>query len=129
MDVTITKAPITTVTASVDAPVKGQPLDFTAPLPAAHRTASRRWSGSKALPTPARLSPTLPPPRLSSSTTQNHLKANPGETFDEKFKTGAANGDYSVTRVSNTELLLTKAYPQTGSVKVTKVEIGGAAPT
>ena len=130
VDVTITKAPITTVTASVDAPVKGQPLDFTGTVAsgAPYSITKVEWfEGTTDTGTPVTNPATAKAEQFYYA--RITLKANPGETFDEKFKTGAANGDYSVTRVSNTELLLTKAYPQTGSVKVTKVEIGGAAPT
>ena len=130
VDVTITKAPITTVTASVDAPVKGQPLDFTGTVAsgAPYSITKVEWfEGTTDTGTPVTNPATAKAEQFYYA--RITLKANPGETFDEKFKTGAANGDYSVTRVSNTELLLTKAYPKTGSVTVTKVQIGGTAPT
>ena len=130
VDVTITKAPITTVTASVDAPVKGQPLDFTGTVAsgAPYSITKVEWfEGTTDTGTPVTNPATAKAEQFYYA--RITLKANPGETFDEKFKTGAANGDYSVTRVSNTELLLTKAYPKTGSVTVTKVQIGGAAPS
>lgn len=125
--VTISKAPITTVTASVDAPVKGQPLDTTVDIgTATGYTAAVEWyEGTTATGSP--VTGTAKPSQFYYA--KITLKANTGETFDEKFKTGDINGDYSVTRVSDTELTLTKAYPKTGSAVVTKVEIGGAAPT
>ena len=128
--VTIPKAPITTVTASVDAPVKGQPLDFTGTVAsgAPYSITKVEWfEGTTDTGTPVTNPATAKAEQFYYA--RITLKANSGETFDEKFKTGAANGDYSVTRVSNTELLLTKAYPKTGSVTVTKVQIGGTAPT
>ena len=128
--VTIPKAPITTVTASVDAPVKGQPLDFTGTVAsgAPYSITKVEWfEGTTDTGTPVTNPATAKAEQFYYA--RITLKANSGETFDEKFKTGAANGDYSVTRVSNTELLLTKAYPKTGSVTVTKVQIGGAAPS
>lgn len=128
--VTIPKAPITTVTASVDAPVKGQPLDFTGTVAsgAPYSITKVEWfEGTTDTGTPVTNPATAKAEQFYYA--RITLKANSSETFDEKFKTGAANGDYSVTRVSNTELLLTKAYPKTGSVTVTKVQIGGTAPT
>ena len=130
VDVTITKAPITSVTASVDAPVKGQPLDFTGTVAsgAPYSITKVEWyegtndSGTK-----------LPNPTTAKAEQFYYakitLKANSGETFDKKFKTGAANGDYSVTRVSDTELLLTKAYPKTARAEVTKVQIASTPPS
>ena len=128
--VTIPKAPITTVTASVDDPVKVQPLDFTGTVAsgAPYSITKVEWfEGTTDTGTPVTNPATAKAEQFYYA--RITLKANSGETFDEKFKTGAANGDYSVTRVSNTELLLTKAYPKTGSVTVTKVQIGGTAPT
>ena len=128
--VTITKAPITTVTASVDAPVTGQPLDFTGTVAsgAPYSITKVEWfEGTTDTGTPVTNPATAKAEQFYYA--RITLKANPGETFDEKFKTGAANGDYSVTRVSNTELLLTKAYPKTGSVTVTKVQIAGTPPS
>ena len=130
ISVVVPKAPITTVTASVDAPVKGQPLDFTGTVAsgAPYSITKVEWfEGTTDTGTPVTNPATAKAEQFYYA--RITLKANPGETFDEKFKTGAANGDYSVTRVSNTELLLTKAYPKTGSVTVTKVQIGGAAPS
>ena len=130
ISVVVPKAPISSVTASVDAPVKGQPLDFTGTVAsgAPYSITKVEWfEGTTDTGTPVTNPATAKAEQFYYA--RITLKANSGETFDEKFKTGAANGDYSVTRVSNTELLLTKAYPATGSVKVTEVRIGGAAPT
>ena len=127
--VTITKAPITSVTASVNVPVKGEKLDFTVDTgTATGYTAAVEWyegtndSGTK-----------LPNPTTAKAEQFYYakitLKANSGETFDKKFKTDTVNGDYSVTRVSDTELLLTKAYPKTARAEVTKVQIASTAPS
>ena len=127
---TILKAPITSVTASVDAPVKSQPLDFTGTVAsgAPYSITKVEWfEGTTDTGTPVTNPATAKAEQFYYA--RITLKANPGETFDEKFKTGAANGDYSVTRVSNTELLLTKAYPKTGSVTVTKVQVAGTPPS
>ena len=125
--VTIPKAPITTVTASVDAPVKGQPLDTTVDIGAATGyTAAVEWyEGTTATGSP--VTGTAKPGQFYYA--RITLTANSGETFDEKFKTGTISGAYSVTRNSETELYLTKAFPKTNDAVVTEVRIGGAAPT
>lgn len=125
--VTIPKAPITSVTASVDAPVKGQPLDTTVDIgTATGYTAAVEWyEGTTATGSP--VTGTAKPSQFYYA--KITLTAKPGETFADTLTTDSVIGDYSVTRVSNTELTLTKAYPKTDSVKVTKVQIGGAAPT
>lgn len=122
--VTIPKAPITTVTASVDAPVKGQPLDTTVDIGAATGyTGTVKWyvGETEATETSAKAN--------TEYTAKITLKANTGESFADTLTTGSMIDVYSVTRVSDTELTLTKAYPKTDTVKVTKVQIGGAAPT
>ena len=125
--VTIPKAPITTVTASVDAPVKGQPLDTTVDIgTATGYTAAVEWyEGTTATGSPV-TGKAKPSQFYYAKIT---LKANTGETFADTLATDSVIGDYSVTRVSDTELTLTKAYPATGSAVVTKVQIAGAAPT
>ena len=125
--VTIPKAPITTVTASVDAPVKGQPLDTTVDIGAATGyTAAVEWyEGTTATGSP--VTGTAKPGQFYYA--RITLTANSGETFDEKFKTGTISGAYSVTRNSETELYLTKAFPKTNDAVVTKVQIAGTPPT
>ena len=125
--VTIPKAPITSVTAKVDAPQKGVELDTTVDIGGATAyTAAVEWyEGTTATGSPV-TGKAKPSQYYYAKIT---LKAKPGETFDEKFKTGTVNGDYSVTRVSNTELLLTKAYPATADAEVTKVQIAGTPPS
>ena len=124
--VTIPKAPITTVTASVDAPVKGQPLDTTVDIgTATGYTAAVEWyEGTTATGSPV-TGKAKPSQFYFAKIT---LKANPGETFADTLATDSVIGDYSVTRNSETELYLTKVY-ETASAVVTKVQIGGAAPT
>ncbi|HCI67984.1 MAG TPA: hypothetical protein DER17_02965 [Oscillibacter sp.] len=125
--VTITKAPITTVTASVDAPVKGQALDTTVDIGAATGyTAAVEWyEGTTDTGSP--VTGTAKPSQFYYA--KITLKANTGETFADTLTTGSMIDVYSVTRVSDTELLLTHSFPKTDTVKVTKVQIGGAAPT
>ena len=124
--VTIPKAPITSVTASVDAPVKGQPLDTTVDIGAATGyTAAVEWyEGTTATGSP--VTGTAKPSQFYYA--KITLKANPGETFADTLATGSTIGDYSVTRNSETELYLTKVY-ETASAVVTKVQIAGTAPT
>ena len=125
--VTIPKAPITSVTASVDAPVKGQPLDTTVDIGGATGyTAAVEWyEGTTATGSP--VTGTAKPSQFYYA--KITLKANPGETFADTLATDTIIGNYSVTRVSDTELTLTKAYDKTASAVVTKVQIAGAAPT
>ena len=124
--VTIPKSPITSVTASVDAPVKGQPLDTTVDIGGATGyTAAVEWyEGTTATGSPV-TGKAKPSQFYYAKIT---LKANPGESFADTLATGSTIGDYSVTRNSETELYLTKVY-ETASAVVTKVQIAGAAPT
>ena len=124
--VTIPKSPITSVTASVDAPVKGQPLDTTVDIgTATGYTAAVEWyEGTTATGSP--VTGTAKPSQFYYA--KITLTAKPGETFADTLATGSTIGDYAVTRNSDTELFLTKVY-ETGSAVVTKVEIGGAALT
>ena len=124
--VTIPKAPITTVTASVDAPVKGQALDTTVDIgTATGYTAAVEWyEGTTATGSP--VTGTAKPSQFYYA--KITLKANTGETFADTLTTGSTIGDYSVTRNSETELYLTKVY-ETASAVVTKVQIAGTAPT
>ena len=124
--VTIPKSPITSVTASVDAPVKGQPLDTTVDIgTATGYTAAVEWyEGTTATGSP--VTGTAKPSQFYYA--KITLTANPGETFADTLATGSTIGDYAVTRNSDTELFLTKVY-ETGSAVVTKVVIAGTAPT
>ena len=125
--VTIPKAPITTVTASVDAPVKGQALDTTVDIGTATGYTSKvEWYKGNAA-TGSTVSGKAE--ANTEYTAKITLKANTGESFADTLTTGSMIDVYSVTRVSDTELLLTYSFPETGSVKVTEVRIGGAAPT
>ena len=124
--VTIPKAPITSVTASVDAPVKGQPLDTTVDIGAATGyTAAVEWyEGTTATGSP--VTGTAKPSQFYYA--KITLTAKPGESFADTLATGSTIGDYSVTRNSETELYLTKVY-ETASATVTKVQIASTAPS
>ena len=126
--VTIPKAPITSVTASVDAPVKGQPLDTTVDIGTATGYTSKvEWyEGTTATGSP--VTGTAKPSQFYYA--KITLTAKPGETFADTLATGIMTSEgYEITRVSDTELLLTRNFPKTDTVVVTKVQIGGAAPT
>ena len=123
LSATILKAPIASVSASVEKPEAGKKLDFTGSVDssAPYKITKVEWfestndSGTPVTDTTA-----------TAKAEQYYyaritLTAKSGETFAEKFKTGANNGDYSVTRNSDTELYLTKAYPKTGSLPAASV--------
>ena len=124
--VTIPKAPITSVTASVDAPVKGVELDTTVDIgTATGYTGTVEWyEGTTATGSP--VTGTAKPSQFYYA--KITLTAKPGETFADTLTTDSVIGDYSVTRNSETELYLTKVY-ETASAVVTKVQIAGTAPT
>lgn len=124
--VTIPKAPITTVTASVDAPVKGQPLDTTVDIgTATGYTAEVEWYEGTAV-TGSPVTGTAKPSQFYYA--KITLTAKPGESFADTLTTGSTIGDYSVTRNSETELYLTKVY-ETASAVVTKVQIASTPPS
>ena len=127
VDVTIIKAPITSVTAKVDAPQKGVELDTTVDIGGATGyTAAVEWyEGTTATGAPV-TGKAKPSQYYYAKIT---LTANPGETFADTLTTGKIIDIYSVTRVSDTVLTLTKAYDKTADAKVTKVQIAGTAPT
>ena len=127
VDVTIIKAPITSVTAKVDAPQKGVELDTTVDIGGATGyTAKVEWyEGTTATGSPV-TGKAKPNQFYYAKIT---LKANPGETFADTLTTGKIIDIYSVTRVSDTVLTLTKAYDKTADAEVTKVQIAGTPPT
>ena len=110
--VTITKAPISSVTASVETPVAGQPLDFngTVDSGAPYSISKVEWFES----TNATGTPVTGPATAKAKQyyyARITLTANPGETFAESLRNGDAtpNG-YSITRDGDGKLLLTKVY-------------------
>ena len=123
--VTIPKAPITTVTASVDAPVKGQPLDTTVDIGTAtgYTDAVEWYEGTGA--TGSAVTGNAKPNQVY--TAKITLTAKPGESFADSvtIPTGYTKDSSS----TSSKLVLTKTFPATGSVTVTKVQIGGTAPT
>ena len=125
--VAITKAPITSVTAKVDAPQKGVELDTTVDIGGATGyTAKVEWyEGTTATGTPV-TGKAKPSQYYYAKIT---LTANSGETFADTLTTGSIIDIYSVTRVSDTVLTLTKAYDKTADAEVTKVQIASTPPS
>ena len=123
--VTIPKAPITTVTASVDDPVKVQPLDTTVDIgTATGYTGAVEWyEGTGA--TGSAVTGNAKPNQVY--TAKITLTAKPGESFADSvtIPTGYTKDSSS----TSSKLVLTKTFPQTGSVTVTKVQIAGTPPS
>ena len=122
---TILKAPITTVTASVDDPVKVQPLDTTVDIgTATGYTGAVEWYEGTGVTGSAVTGNAKPNQVYTAKIT---LTAKPGESFADSvtIPTGYTKDSSS----TSSKLVLTKAFPATGSVKVTSVEIGGPNPS
>lgn len=122
--VTIPKAPITSVTASVDAPVKGQPLDTTVDIgTATGYTAAVEWYKGNAA-TGSTVSGKAEPNQIY--TAKITLTASSGESFAEgvTLPTG-----YTKVSADATTIVLTKDFPATTDAVVTKVQIASTAPT
>ena len=124
--VTIVKAPIASVTASVTDPVAGQPLDFTGTVaPGAPYSITKvEWfEGTNASGTPVTNPATAKAKQFYYA--RITLTAKSDETFAESLD-NTISDIYSVTRNSETKLYLTKAYHETGSLPAASVT---AAPT
>ncbi len=101
--VTIPKAPISSVTiADLDAPVKGAAPDTNVTVTPAGLTAAVNWFDD-ATPVTGTFAASTP------YTVKIKLTASGGDNFAETVTAG----DYTVTRNSDTELLLTKTFPKT----------------
>ena len=106
--VTIPKAPITSVSAKVDAPQKGVALDTSVDLGSATAyTGAVKWyvGETEATETIAKAN--------TEYTAKITLTANPGESFDAALDSTTTTEGYEVKKVSNTELLLTKTFDAT----------------
>lgn len=126
----IPKAPITTVTASVDAPVKGQPLATTVDIgTATGYTGTVEWyEGTGASGTALSMPTTAGADQIYS--VKITLTANPGESFDKSLKDDKITSEgYQITRDGDTKLLLTRNFPATASAVVTKVQIASTPPS
>ena len=106
--VTIPKAPITSVSAKVDAPQKGVALDTTVDVGGATAyTGTVKWyvGETEATETIAKAN--------TKYTAKITLTAGSGESFDAALDNTTTTEGYAVKKVSNTELLLTKTFPKT----------------
>ena len=125
--VTIAKAPIASVTASVEKPEAGAALDFggTVASGAPYSITKVEWfEGTNASGTPVTDPATAKAEQFYYA--RIALTANTDETFAASLDGGMVNSDgYAVTRKSETELYLTKVY-ETGSLPPASVT---AAPT
>ena len=122
--VTITKAPITSVTAKVDAPQKGKALDTTVDIGTATGYTSKvEWYKGNAA-TGSTVSGKAEANQVY--TAKITLTASSGESFDAALDNTTTTEGYAVKKVSNTELLLTKTFdatadkdPLPGTVSIT----------
>ena len=106
--VTIPKAPITSVSAKVDAPQKGVALDTTVDVGGATAyTGTVKWyvGETEATETIAKAN--------TEYTAKITLTAGSGESFDAALDNTTTTEGYAVKKVSNTELLLTKTFGAT----------------
>ncbi len=106
--VTIPKAPITSVSAKVDAPQKGVALDTSVDLGGATAyTGAVKWyvGETEATETIAKAN--------TEYTAKITLTANPGESFDAALDSTTTTEGYEVKKVSNTELLLIRTFDAT----------------
>ena len=117
----IPKAPISSVTASVETPVAGAALDFTGTVAASapYSISKVEWfEGTNATGAPVTGPATAKAQQFYYA--RITLKTATGETFAEALN-DTHSGIYAVTRNSETELYLTKAYDKTGSLPAASV--------
>ena len=118
---TILKAPISSVTAKVDAPQKGVTLDTSVDLGGAMAyTGTVKWyvGETEATETIAKAN--------TEYTAKITLTASSGESFDAALDNTTTTEGYAVKKVSDTELLLTKTFPATTGKDATTIS---AVPT
>lgn len=111
--VTITKAPISSVSATVAQPVKGYPLDTSVSVPsAAGYTADVMWKADNMTVTGDAQADTVYTALIT-------LKAKEGESFSSSLNNTTTPGDYSIEWLNSTELLLTKEFDRTNLKETT----------
>ena len=115
--VTIPKAPITSVSATVNQPVKGQPLDTVVSVPgAAGYTAEVMWKNDGVTVTGNALADTVYTAFIT-------LKAKEGETFATTLNNIQTSSGYTIQMLNSTTLQLTKTFESTGSKTMTAINI------
>ena len=107
--VTITKAPITSVSATVSQPVKGHPLDTSVNVYGATAyTATVMWKDVE-----ENMTATGDAKPGKIYTALITLKAKEGESFSSSLNNTTTPGGYSIEWLNSTELLLTKEFDRT----------------
>jgi peptidoglycan-binding domain 1 protein len=114
--VTITKAPIDSVTASVETPVAGQALDFTGTVgsSAPYSISKVEWFEGTNVGSDTSVTDPTTAKAKQYYFARITLTAKSGETFAESLD-DTMSGDYLVTRNSDKVLYLTHSFPATGS--------------
>ena len=117
--VTILKPPITSVSATVSQPVKGQPLDTTVNVGDATRyTAEVMWKDVE-----ENMTATGDAKPGKIYTALITLRAKEGETFATTLNNIQTLGGYTIQRLNSTELLLTKEFDRTNLKDATSIAI------
>ena len=115
--VTILKAPISSVSATVSQPVKGYPLDTSVNVYGATAyTADVMWKNDGVTATGNAQADTVYTALIT-------LKAKEGEAFSSSLKNTTTSGGYSIEWLNSTELLLTKEFDRTNLKETTGIAI------
>ena len=115
--VTIMKPPITSVSATVNQPVKGHPLDTVVSVPsAAGYTAEVEWKNNGVTVTGNAQADTVYTAFIT-------LKAKEGETFARTLNNIQTSSGYTIQMLNSTTLQLTKTFESTGSKTMTGINI------
>ena len=119
--ITLLAAPISSVTASVDAPVKGQALDTTVDVGGATAyTGTVEWYKGNAA-TGSTVSGKAEANQIY--TAKITLTANSGESFAKSLNNTTTTEGYKVVRTDATHLTLTKTFPATAEKTLTGITI------
>lgn len=120
--VTIPKAPIASVTASVNKPVAGQALDFTGTVDssAPYSITKVEWFEGTNVGSDTSVTDPTTAKAKQYYFARITLTAKSGETFAESLD-DTMSGDYLVTRNSDKELHLTHSFPVTGDLTAASV--------
>ena len=117
--VTISKAPITSVSATVSQPVKGYPLDTSVNVYGATAyTAEVIWKDVE-----ENMTATGDAKPGKIYTALITLKAKEGETFATSLNNTTTPGGYTIQMLNSTELLLTKEFDRTNLKDATSIAI------
>lgn len=115
--VTITKAPITSVRATVSQPVKGHPLDTSVNVYGATAyTATVMWKADGVTANGNAQADTVYTALIT-------LKAKDGETFATTLNNIQTSSGYTIQMLNSTELLLTKEFEKTNLKETTDITI------